>query len=79
MTWKVSVHTRSLSIFDPPHAWLTFWLRLKGYTTFLWHTILGWPADEYQIFLMQVRKMVRDWRKTHNYFQARYVWGRKPE
>ncbi|KAK4207959.1 S-adenosyl-L-methionine-dependent methyltransferase [Rhypophila decipiens] len=52
---------------------------MEGYSTFLWNTILGWPAEEYQVFLMQVRKMVRDWRKTHNYFHARYVWGRKPE
>ena len=50
-----------------------------GYTTFLWNTIMGWPADEYQLFLVQVRKLVREWRKSHNYFNTRYVWGRKPE
>ncbi|KAF5258523.1 hypothetical protein FOXYS1_10914 [Fusarium oxysporum] len=37
-----------------------------------------WPAEEYQIFLMQVRKDLRN-KKLHPYFKVRFVWGRKPE
>ncbi|KAF4490460.1 Phosphoethanolamine N-methyltransferase 3 [Fusarium agapanthi] len=36
---------------------------LVGYSQMIWHEVLKWPAEEYQIFLMQ----------------ARFVWGRKPE
>ncbi|KAF5543247.1 heat shock 70 kDa 12B [Fusarium phyllophilum] len=37
-----------------------------------------WPKDEYQVFLMQIRKALRN-RKIHGYFVVRYVYGRKPE
>ncbi|KAF9767275.1 hypothetical protein IL306_000179 [Fusarium sp. DS 682] len=37
-----------------------------------------WLADEYQVFLMQVRKDFRD-KKLHPYFKVHFVWGRKPE
>ncbi|KAF4996947.1 hypothetical protein FDECE_12270 [Fusarium decemcellulare] len=51
---------------------------VEGYTLLLWNTILQWPADEYQVFLMEMRKYLRN-RKIHGYMTVRYVWGRKPE
>ncbi|KAF4446586.1 Phosphoethanolamine N-methyltransferase 3 [Fusarium austroafricanum] len=51
---------------------------LVGYSQMIWHEVLKWPADEYQIFLMQVRKDLRN-KKLHPYFKVRFVWGRKPE
>lgn len=39
---------------------------------------MGWPKDEYQVFLMMMRKEIRS-RKIHSYFYVRYVYGRKPE
>lgn len=44
---------------------------------FIWNNILGWPKEEYQIFLMMMRKELKD-RKIHAYMTVRYVWGRKP-
>lgn len=49
-----------------------------GYSQMIWHEVLKWPAEEYQIFLMQVRKDLRN-KKLHPYFKVRFVWGRKPE
>lgn len=40
--------------------------------------MLNWPKDEYQIFLMGMRKALRN-RKMHAYMKVRYVYGRKPE
>uniref|UniRef100_A0A0D2Y9R6 Methyltransferase type 11 domain-containing protein n=1 Tax=Fusarium oxysporum (strain Fo5176) TaxID=660025 RepID=A0A0D2Y9R6_FUSOF len=37
-----------------------------------------WPKDEYQVFLMGIRKALRN-RKIHGYFVVRYVYGLKPE
>lgn len=50
-----------------------------GYTLFFCTQIMGWTMEEHQVFLMSVRKMIRNYRKIHLYFQARYVWGQKPE
>lgn len=44
---------------------------------YLWNNVLGWPQDEYQMFLMLMRKEIRS-RKIHSYFYTRYVYGRKP-
>ncbi|CAG1982094.1 unnamed protein product [Fusarium graminearum] len=49
---------------------------LEGYTLLLWKTILQWPDDEYQVFLMEMRKFLRN-RKVHPYMTVRYVYGRK--
>jgi hypothetical protein len=49
-----------------------------GYSQMIWHEVLKWPADEYQVFLMQVRKDLRN-KNLHPYFRVRFVWGRKPE
>lgn len=43
----------------------------------LWHDVLGWPKAEYQIFLMGMRKVLRN-RQIHGYMSVRYVYGRKP-
>ncbi|KAK0745549.1 S-adenosyl-L-methionine-dependent methyltransferase [Schizothecium vesticola] len=51
---------------------------LEGYSTFMWNNVLGWPADEYQIFLMRTRQELRD-KKIHSFLKVRYVYGRKPE
>ncbi|KAK0627986.1 S-adenosyl-L-methionine-dependent methyltransferase [Immersiella caudata] len=51
---------------------------MEGYSTFLWNNVLGWPADEHQIFLMSSRQELRD-RNIHPYFTVQYVYGRKPE
>ncbi|KAI1047194.1 hypothetical protein LB505_011652 [Fusarium chuoi] len=51
---------------------------MEGYTLLLWKNVLQWPKDEYQVFLMQSRKALRN-RKIHGYFVVRYVYGRKPE
>ncbi|EXK82425.1 hypothetical protein FOQG_13294 [Fusarium oxysporum f. sp. raphani 54005] len=51
---------------------------LEGYTLLLWKTILQWPEDEYQVFLMEMRKFLKN-RKVHAYMTVRYVYGRKAE
>lgn len=51
---------------------------VQGYTLLLWNNVLQWPKDEYQVFLMGIRKALRN-RKIHGYFVVRYVYGRKPE
>ncbi|KAI5468173.1 S-adenosyl-L-methionine-dependent methyltransferase [Mariannaea sp. PMI_226] len=51
---------------------------IEGYTLMLWNNVLNWPRDEYQIFLMGMRKAFRN-RSVHSYFLVRYVYGRKPE
>ncbi|EMT65771.1 S-adenosyl-L-methionine-dependent methyltransferase [Fusarium oxysporum II5] len=37
----------------------------------------GWPKDEYQVFLMNMRKAFKD-KRIHRYMRVRYVHGRKP-
>ncbi|KAF9878728.1 mRNA 3'-end-processing protein YTH1 [Colletotrichum karsti] len=51
---------------------------IEGYTLLMWNSILQWPKDEYQIFLMQMRKELRS-RKIHSFMTVKYVYGRKPE
>ncbi|KAK7403536.1 hypothetical protein QQX98_010715 [Neonectria punicea] len=51
---------------------------LEGYTLMLWHNVLKLPSDEYQVFLMDMRRVLRN-RKIHGYMSVRYVYGRKPE
>ncbi|KAG4256681.1 hypothetical protein FPRO03_03691 [Fusarium proliferatum] len=43
---------------------------MEGYTLLLWNNVLQWPKDEYQVFLMQSRKALRN-RKIHGYFVVR--------
>ncbi|TXC02082.1 hypothetical protein FocTR4_00009442 [Fusarium oxysporum f. sp. cubense] len=50
---------------------------LEGYTTMMWNELLKWPKDEYQLFLMSIRKAIRN-PKIHTYMRVRYVYGRKP-
>lgn len=50
----------------------------SGYTLLMWNNILQWPRDEYQIFLMSMRKELRS-RKIHGYMTVKFVYGRKPE
>lgn len=47
-----------------------------GYTMFMWNNVLGWPEEEYQIFLMLMRQELKS-KKIHSYMTVRYVWGRK--
>lgn len=49
-----------------------------GYTLLLWNNVLNWPKEEYEVFLMRMRKALRN-RKVHGYMTVRYVWARKPE
>nr|XP_036580010.1 Phosphoethanolamine N-methyltransferase 3-like protein 1 [Colletotrichum truncatum]KAF6787766.1 Phosphoethanolamine N-methyltransferase 3-like protein 1 [Colletotrichum truncatum] len=51
---------------------------IEGYTLFMWNNVLQWPKDEYQIFLMSMRKELRS-RKIHSYMTVKFVYGRKPE
>ncbi|KAH6963278.1 S-adenosyl-L-methionine-dependent methyltransferase [Fusarium avenaceum] len=50
---------------------------IEGYTLMMWKDVLKWPKDEYQIFLMSIRKAIRN-PKIHTYMRVRYVYGRKP-
>ncbi|CVL02274.1 related to TAM domain methyltransferase [Fusarium mangiferae] len=50
---------------------------IEGYTTMMWNDVLKWPKDEYQLFLMSIRKAIRN-PKIHTYMKVRYVYGRKP-
>lgn len=51
---------------------------LEGYTTYLWNNVLRWDETEYGMFLMSMRKAMKD-RRVHTYYTVRYVWGQKPE
>ncbi|EMT74556.1 mRNA 3'-end-processing protein YTH1 [Fusarium odoratissimum] len=50
---------------------------LEGYTLMAWQQILGWPKDEYELFLMDMRKALRD-KKVHSYIRVRFINARKP-
>ncbi|KAF5576136.1 mRNA 3 end-processing YTH1 [Fusarium pseudocircinatum] len=50
---------------------------LEGYTLMAWQQIMGWPKDEYQLFLMNMRKALRD-KKVHSYIRVRFLNARKP-
>ncbi|VTT81264.1 unnamed protein product [Fusarium fujikuroi] len=50
---------------------------LEGYTMMVWHKIMNWPEDEYQVFLMNMRKAFKD-KRIHGYMRVRYlfkIWG----
>ncbi|KAM5346023.1 hypothetical protein ACJ41O_011884 [Fusarium nematophilum] len=51
---------------------------LEGITLMMWHDLLQWPKDDYQLFLMGLRKGMHN-PKVHSYMTVRYVYGRKPE
>lgn len=44
----------------------------------MWHNVMGWPKDEYQVFLMTMRKVLKN-KYMHGYMNLRYVYGRKPK
>ena len=50
---------------------------MEGYTLFLWTSILGWSKEEHQVFMMSMRKVLRN-RRIHIYVNTRYVYGQKP-
>ena len=50
---------------------------MAGYESLVWNVVLGWPADEFQVFLMNTRKELRD-PKIHPYFWIRRLYGQKP-
>ncbi|KAM0343520.1 hypothetical protein ACHAPU_008415 [Fusarium lateritium] len=50
---------------------------IEGYTLMMWQDVLQWPKEEYQLFLMSIRKAIRN-PKIHTYMKVRYVYGRKP-
>lgn len=52
--------------------------RSLGYTLILWHDIMGWPKDEYQVCLMNMRKALNN-KCYHAYLNLRYVYARKPD
>lgn len=43
----------------------------------MWNEVLGLGEAEYQIFLMQMRKAIKD-KRIHTYYGVRYVYGQKP-
>ncbi|KAM0545406.1 hypothetical protein ACHAPJ_011311 [Fusarium lateritium] len=49
---------------------------LEGYTLMMWKDVVQWPLDEYQVFLMSLRKAIRN-PKVHSYMTVRYIYGRK--
>ncbi|KAF4495658.1 hypothetical protein FAGAP_8212 [Fusarium agapanthi] len=51
---------------------------LEGYTMMVWHQVMNWPEDEYQVFLMNMRKAFKD-KRIHGYMRVRYVYGQKTE
>lgn len=48
-----------------------------GYTLMTWEKVFGTPGDEYQLFLMQMRKALKD-RNVHGYMRVRFIVGKKP-
>ncbi|KAF5005150.1 hypothetical protein FDECE_8407 [Fusarium decemcellulare] len=50
---------------------------MEGYTLMMWHDVVQWLKDEYEVFLMSLRKAIRN-PKVHSYMTVRYVYGRKP-
>ena len=51
---------------------------LAGHLQLVWHQILKWPAEEFELFLMQVRQDLKN-KRLHPYVKVRHVWGRKPD
>ncbi|KAH7176939.1 S-adenosyl-L-methionine-dependent methyltransferase [Dactylonectria macrodidyma] len=56
----------------------TLYNDIEGYTLFLWHEVVQWPTDEYQVCLMNGRKALKN-KRYHAYLNLRYVYARKPE
>ncbi|KAF5010606.1 hypothetical protein FDECE_3237 [Fusarium decemcellulare] len=50
---------------------------LEGLTLMMWHDLLQWPKEDYQLFLMGLRKGLHN-PKVHSYMTVRYIYGRKP-
>ncbi|CCE35186.1 uncharacterized protein CPUR_02117 [Claviceps purpurea 20.1] len=50
---------------------------VEGYTQMTWHNVLRRSADEYNVWLANLRKAIRN-PKVHSYFMAHVVYGRKP-
>ena len=42
-----------------------------------WQKIFGTPGEEYQLFLMQMRKALKD-NSVHGYMRVRFIVGKKP-
>ncbi|KAF5705919.1 hypothetical protein FMUND_11895 [Fusarium mundagurra] len=51
---------------------------LEGHTMRVWHQIMDWPEDEYQVFLLNMRTAFKD-KRIHGYIRVRYVYGQKPD
>ncbi|CCE31633.1 uncharacterized protein CPUR_05486 [Claviceps purpurea 20.1] len=49
---------------------------LQGYTQMVWHNILERPADEYHVWLANLRKAIRN-PKVHSYMIVHIVYARK--
>ncbi|KAI8649750.1 Tam methyltransferase [Fusarium keratoplasticum] len=49
---------------------------LEGYTLMMWHDVVQWPKDEYQLFLMGLRRAICN-PEVYSYMTVRYVYGRK--
>lgn len=52
-------------------------LIIAGYTLMTWQKVFGNPGDEYQLFLMQMRKAMKD-SSVHGYMRVRFITARKP-
>ncbi|KAG6072989.1 hypothetical protein E4U16_004982 [Claviceps sp. LM84 group G4] len=50
---------------------------LQGYTQMVWHNVLQRSADEYHVWLANLRKAIRN-AKVHSYVIAHIMYGRKP-
>ncbi|CCE32993.1 uncharacterized protein CPUR_06916 [Claviceps purpurea 20.1] len=50
---------------------------LQGYTQMVWHNVLQRPTDEYNVWLADLRKAIRN-SKVHSYMTVHIVYGRKP-
>ena len=44
----------------------------------MWTQVMGWPVAEHQIFMMAMRKALKN-KNYHPYTITRYVYGRKPD
>ncbi|KAG6080760.1 hypothetical protein E4U16_008152 [Claviceps sp. LM84 group G4] len=50
---------------------------LQGYTQMVWENVPKPPADEYHVWLANMRKAIRN-TKVHSYLTVHIVYGRKP-
>ena len=51
---------------------------LQSYSLAGFTRVLGWPTEEVQAFLAEVRKEIMD-RKLHVYAEFYWIYGQKPE